>query len=203
MCETFWKGKGFSWTYKIEAKNSVWKYPQKKRHIPIFADTRSYAQNCDAQIILDRSALTEGQGANQATRQPPRWPSRQCGLGFGWWGSNPVGIWAPAYTQELYGPQRYWLFELGSKRVGLETIWIEVTHVLLSRVIGPTKEKSYPLFPHPLLHFCQWKPPTNFSIQHHLVKAHMACCPNIWHSYGGFWTFAVDQQGGQALWRVW
>ena len=204
MCKTFWKGKGFRWTYEIEAKNSVWKNVRKSDTYLFFTDTRSYAQNCETKTILDRSVLTEGQGANQATRQPPRWPSRHCGVGFGWLGSNPVGIWAPAYTQELYGPQRYWLFELGSKRVGLETIWIEVTHVLLSRVIGPTKRKAVsPFFPNPFSWFLPMEVPTNFSIQHHLVKAHMACCPNIWHSYGGFWTFAVDQQGGQALWRVW
>ena len=169
MCKTFWKGEGFNRTYKIEAKNSVWKKRQKKRH-PFLTDKRSYAQNCEAKVILDRSVLTEGQPANQATRQPPRWPSRHCGVGFGWWGSNPVGIWAPAYTQELYGPQRYWLFELGSKRVGLETIWIEVTHVLLSRVKGPTKEKPYPPFSSSPSWFL---PIINFSIQHHLVKAHI------------------------------
>ena len=125
----------------------------------VLTDKRSYAQNCEAKIILDRSVLTEGQGANQATRQPPRWPSRHCGVGFGWLSSNPVGIWAPAYTQELYGPQRYWLFELGSKRVGLETIWIEVTHVLLSRVIGPTKRKAVsPFFPTPFFIFANGSP---------------------------------------------
>ena len=44
-------------------------------------------------------------------------------------GSNPIGIWAPTYTQELYGPQRY---RLGSKR----GLCIEVTHIVQSDAIS-------------------------------------------------------------------
>ena len=125
----------------------------------------------------------------------------QFGLGPG---GNPIvnpGIWAPAYTQELYGPQMYRLFELGSKR-GLKKQFVLRSHTLCrATLLAPGMDIDIWVFGNPLSD--EGLAGLWLSLESHLhslsFKAYEVTAN--WGWYGGFLAFAVHQHGGEGGWH--